>query len=193
VRAFEDTAGVNARLTKRIRNVGPVAHQPADFGNFTRLGYQGNRVARRERSKLYSAAREERVATEEKRAGALARHCYEGGVDFLTSPCVEDLDLHASGAGSRFEVPQRGLRGVAWIDENRHTSNSRDKLTQELQSLRRQLTADKVDARRVATRPGETRDKTKRDRVFGEDEDNGDCRGCCSGRKHRRGGASDDH
>src|SRR5262249_13290334 len=25
---FEDAAGVNARLTKRIRNVGPVAHQP---------------------------------------------------------------------------------------------------------------------------------------------------------------------
>src|SRR5262249_50521681 len=33
--AFEDAAGVNSRLTKRIRNVGPVAHQPANFNNFT--------------------------------------------------------------------------------------------------------------------------------------------------------------
>ena len=103
--------------------------------------------------------------------------------------------MHANGAGSRFEVPQRGLRGfcVCWINENGHTSSSGDELTQELQSLRRQLTADKVDARRVAARPGETRDKTKPDRVFGEDEDNGDRRGCCSGRKRRRGGACDNH
>ena len=31
---FENAAGIAAGLTPRIRNVGSVAHQPADFGQF---------------------------------------------------------------------------------------------------------------------------------------------------------------
>src|SRR5258707_12847364 len=33
--ALEDAAGIDARLTKRIRDVGSVAHQPTDFGVVT--------------------------------------------------------------------------------------------------------------------------------------------------------------
>src|SRR5215831_330167 len=32
---LEDAAGIDANLTKRIRNVDSVAHQPADFGKIT--------------------------------------------------------------------------------------------------------------------------------------------------------------
>jgi hypothetical protein len=32
---FEDAARINADLMKRIHNVGSVAHQSTDFGNFT--------------------------------------------------------------------------------------------------------------------------------------------------------------
>src|SRR5215471_21838970 len=35
LRAFEDAARVNAGLTKSVRHVGAIAHQPADFGIFT--------------------------------------------------------------------------------------------------------------------------------------------------------------
>ena len=34
--ALEDTAGIDADLTIRVRNAGSVAHQPAGFGIFTR-------------------------------------------------------------------------------------------------------------------------------------------------------------
>src|SRR5262249_26937909 len=43
----EDASGIDAEMTPRIRNVGPVAHQPADFGDFTRGGCYRNRMARR--------------------------------------------------------------------------------------------------------------------------------------------------
>jgi hypothetical protein len=48
------------------------------------------------------------------------------------------------------------------------------------------LLAEKIDAGRVATRPGEAGDKTKLDRVFTDTEHDGDCRRRCFGRK--RGG-----
>src|SRR5262249_51043165 len=106
-------------------------------------------------------------------------------MDFLASPGVEDPNLQPNGTGSRFDVPQRGLCGrcVGRIDEHGYTSGGGDEVTQEVQPLRRQLAADKVDARRVATRPVKAGDKTKFDRVFGEREDNGDTRGCRLGRE----------
>src|SRR5215475_11501783 len=48
LRAFEDFAGIDAHLTKRFREVGPVAHQPADFHKFApRIGRR-NPAARRQ-------------------------------------------------------------------------------------------------------------------------------------------------
>src|SRR5262249_11650605 len=125
-------------------------------------------MARRERSKLHPAAGEERITAEEKRVGPLAQYGCEGGMDFLAIPGIEDLNLQPNATGSRFDVPQRGLCGrcVGRIDEHGHTSGGWDEVTQEVQPLRRQLAADKVDARRVTTRPVEAGDKTELDRVF---------------------------
>src|SRR2546429_8170733 len=122
-------------------------------------------MARRERSKLHPAAGEEWITAEEKRVGPLAHHGCEDGMDFLASPSVEDLNLQTNGTGSPFDVPQRGLCGrcVGRIDEHGHTSGGGDEVTQEVQPLRRQLAADKVDARRVAARPVKAGDKTKLD------------------------------
>src|SRR5215472_11443653 len=47
LRTLEDATGIDADDTPRIREVGPVAHQPAGFGDFTRSGCHGSRVARR--------------------------------------------------------------------------------------------------------------------------------------------------
>ena len=62
-------------------------------------------------------------------------------------------------------------------------------LAQEFQPLCHQLATEKIDPRQVAARPGEAGDKTEPDRVFGDDEDDGDRRGCRLGRE-RRSGAS---
>src|SRR5262249_26196100 len=64
---------------------------------------------------------------------------------------------------------------------------------QEFQPLRRQFTADKVDACRVAARPWDASDEPELDWVFGEDEDNGDRRGRRLGCKRRSVAACDDY
>src|SRR5262245_11484562 len=63
---------------------------------------------------------------------------------------------------------------------------------QKLQPLRSQFTADKVDACRVAARPWEAGDESELNRVFGEDEDNGDRRGRHLGRQGSSVGGRDD-
>jgi len=44
----EDSGGVDADLMIRIRNVGSVAHQPADFRELAARKCHGDRVARRQ-------------------------------------------------------------------------------------------------------------------------------------------------
>ena len=46
---------------------------------------------------------------------------------------------------------------------------------------------EKIDPGQVAARPGEAGDKTKPDRVFADDEDDRDRRGCRLGRQRRQG------
>jgi hypothetical protein len=50
----------------------------------------------------------------------------------------------------------------------------------------------KIHARQVAARPGEVGDEPKPDRVYSDDEDDGDRRGCRLGRQ-RRSGTSGHH
>ena len=185
--ALEDAAGIDADLTIRIRNVGSVAHQPADFGIFARRICRGDRVARRQVDQLDTPAGEEGVGADEEGVGPLARKSCEGRIDLAAGAGVEDLDLQPHGAGSRFHVSQRGLgsRGIGRIDEHGHTSGSGHQLAQQLQPLCRQLGIEKIDPCQVAARPGEAGDKTKPDRVFADDEDDGDRRGCRLGRERR--------
>jgi hypothetical protein len=53
--------GVDANLTMHVQKIGPIAHQPADFGKLAKGIGRGNRMARRERRKLDAPAAEERV------------------------------------------------------------------------------------------------------------------------------------
>jgi hypothetical protein len=103
--------------------------------------------------------------------------------------------LALRGAGSRFHVSQRSfsIRSIGWIDEYGHTSCSGHQFAQEFQPLRHQLTTEKIDPCQVAARPGEAGDKTKPDRVFVDDEDDGDRRGCRLGRECGRGSYGRNH
>jgi hypothetical protein len=64
---------------------------------------------------------------------------------------------------------------------------------QERQHLRLNLPAKKIEAGRVAARPGEAGDQPKLDRVFAHAEDDRDCRSCSFGcdRNGRGGGQGD--
>src|SRR5262249_3190635 len=59
LRALKYTAGIDAELTPRVRDVGCVAHEPADCGVVTPRIRRGNRVARRQVGQLDTPGGEE--------------------------------------------------------------------------------------------------------------------------------------
>src|SRR5262249_39698211 len=63
------------------------------------------------------------------------------------------------------------------IDEQGDTSRLGHHLTQEIQPLCGQFTTEKIDPCQVAARSGKAGDETQADRVFPNNEDDGDCRG----------------
>src|SRR5262245_9063445 len=78
-------------------------------------------------------------------------------------------------------------------DAHGHTCRAGHQLTQQLEPLRRQFSREKIDPRQVAARAGKAGDNTKLDRVFSENEDDGDCRGCRLGRAYGRDSPGCDH
>jgi len=60
---------------------------------------------------------------------------------------------------------------AAFVDEHGHASGRGHQLAQEFQPLCPQLDTEKIDACRIAARPGKAGDKTRPDRVFGNGED----------------------
>jgi hypothetical protein len=93
--------------------------------------------------------------------------------------------LQPNGAGGRVHVSQRGLgtHGIGWIEEHGNASGAGHQFAQEPQPLRPQLCGEKIDAGRVAARPGEADDKTKLDGVLADAEDDRDHGGCSFGRQ----------
>jgi hypothetical protein len=62
-----------ADLAIRIRQAGPIAHQPTDFGKVTHRIYRDDRVMRRQVGKLHSPGGEVGVAGDEKCIRPFAR------------------------------------------------------------------------------------------------------------------------
>ena len=133
---------------------------------------------------MHAAAGEECVGSDEEGIGALARKGGKGRIDLAARAGVEDMDLQPDGAGSFLHVPQCGLggRSIGRIDEHGNTNGLGHQLMQESQPLGHHLLDEKIDAGRVAARPGEAGDKTKLDRVFADAEDDRDRRGRSFGR-----------
>src|SRR2546421_5120665 len=127
-------------------------------------------MPRCEVGKLHAPVVEKYILAEEDGVGPVANKSCESRIDLAAVAGVVNLDLQSDGAGSRFQVSQRGLciRDIGWIDEHDHMSRSRHQLTQELQALCRQLIVDKIDPRQVAAWPGEAGDKPQPHRVLAE-------------------------
>ena len=99
-------------------------------------------------------------------------------------------------AGSFLHVPAMwwlGGRSVGRIDEHGNTNGLGHQLVQESQPLGHDLQEEKIDAGRVAARPGEAGDKTKLDRVFADTEDDRDRRGRGFGRDRSGAHGRGDH
>src|SRR5450759_4482116 len=94
--AIEDAASVDADSTKHVRDVGSVAHQPADFDITTVRKSHRNAVVRRQDGNLYAAAVEESVSSDEEGIETLGR---KGRRDLADRLGVEDLSLQPDGTG----------------------------------------------------------------------------------------------
>ena len=79
LRALEDAAGIDSNMTKRIRRVGSVTHQPADFGKLTQGICRGERVARRQVDQLGTPANKKNVEADEDGVGLTAPEYREPG------------------------------------------------------------------------------------------------------------------
>ena len=93
LRAFEDFTGIDADLTKRVHDVGSVAHQPAGRDNITIKICRRNLVDRRQGEELPAPAVEECVGNDEEGIGSLARKSGKGHIDLVDRRSVEYLDL----------------------------------------------------------------------------------------------------
>ena len=102
LRALEDTTGVDADLTIRIRTVGSVTHQPADVRIVAVRECRDACVARRQIDQLHTTAGEEGVPADEERVGPRAHKSCKRRIDLATGAGVEDLDLQPHGPSRPF-------------------------------------------------------------------------------------------
>jgi hypothetical protein len=170
--ALEDVAGIDARLTKTVGDVGSVTYQPTCCDVITlRIGRR-NPVVRRQGGQLHAAAGEESVASDEEGIGTLAREGGKGRIDLADRRGVEDMDLQPEGTGNFLHASQcsLGVCRIGRIDQHGNTNSLGHQLMQESQPLGDQLQDEKIGAGRVAARPREAGDKTKLDRVFSDGE-----------------------
>src|SRR6516165_10756249 len=91
--AIENFAGIDASLTKTVRDVRSVAHQPAGYDEITDRIRRRNTLARRQARNLHAAAGKECVGCDEEGIGALASKAGKGRIDLATRAGVEDMDL----------------------------------------------------------------------------------------------------
>src|SRR5262249_17495824 len=107
--ALEDAAGIDADLTKGIREVGSVTHQPAGFHRLTGPISRWNLVARRQSGKLHAATDQEGIASDEENIEALAGRWGKGCIDLADGIGVEDLALQPQGGSGLLPLARRGL------------------------------------------------------------------------------------
>ena len=101
--ALEDAAGVDAGLTIRVRNAGAVAHQTAGFGIFANCVDRRDRVARRQRDKLFAPGDEECIGATTVRRLA-AGQASQRPCRFRAGAGVEDIETAAQVARRRLHV-----------------------------------------------------------------------------------------
>src|SRR6516165_10511043 len=180
LRALEDLTGIDADLTKTVRSVSRIAHQPSHFDALASGMSRRNPVVRRERRQLDAAADEEPVAADEKGVGLVAHEGGEGRLDLAPRAGIEELNLQSDGTRSFRYVPQRGLgrRSIRRIDQHDNTKGLGHQVVQEPQPLGGGLLSEKINTGGIGARPSETGDEAELDRVFTDAEHDRDRCGC---------------
>src|SRR5262245_19678433 len=93
LRAFENTARIDTRLTKCVHDVGSIAHQSSDLGILAPCVDRRQMVERCQLSQLDSSAIKKWSDSYEDSIRSLATHCCESGVDLGAGIGIVHLDL----------------------------------------------------------------------------------------------------
>jgi hypothetical protein len=111
---------------------------------------------------LDAPVEQEGADTDEERIGSLVGKSSERRIDLADGAGVENLNLHPHRWGRSIQASQRRLssRRTDRIDEHVNTNSSRQKITQEFQSLCHDLGHQDIDPGQVAVRLCEAGDKT---------------------------------
>jgi hypothetical protein len=117
--ALEDSTGVDADLTPCIRNVTPVAHQPANFDKLAPRIRSGHPMMRRQVDQLDTPTGEKGIDVDENGIGPLAHKSCKSRIDLATGAGVEHLNFQPDCASSRLRVSQRAFGiGTGRVDEH---------------------------------------------------------------------------
>jgi hypothetical protein len=193
--ALKDAPGIEADLTIHVRDVGSVAHQPANGYRITLRISRRNFVTRGQGGKLHGTASEKAVWSDEESIRALARKAGKSRINFADRRGIDDLGLNSDGTGDFLRDVQRGLGAdnIRRIKEYGNANSLGHHVVQKSQPLAHYLVDEKIDTRRVAAGSSEVGNKTKPDRVFADAEDDRDRRCCSFGCEYGRGTSGDGH
>ena len=164
--ALEDAAGIDAGLTIRIRDAGPVAHQAAGRSKFAQRVDRWQRVAGCQRDNVFAPAGEECIGNDEKCVGALLGKRGENCVDLasvlalrIRSCCPMLRAAFCTSSNCSAASARVGFRSSSY-----QWSFCGTKFVQQFQSLCSESLSAKCHARNVAARPGEAGDEADFDR-----------------------------
>ena len=151
-------------------------------------------MARRQIGNLFGPAAEVRIAADEERSGPLLDQACEGRVDLAFGAGSQHDELQPERARRSLGLIQFQL-GIRIVRVHQHGDDRGvgNELVQQLQSLRREQIGEESDARDIAARPVEARDKSVLDRVAAETEDDRDRCGRRLGRERRDRSDCGDH
>src|SRR5665811_1245996 len=139
--ALEDTAGIDANPTERIRKTASVAHQAASLGELAKMVDRGYRVADRQYGELFKPATEECIAANHEPARSQLDQLCEDTIELTFGAGIQYMELQPEGTSCCLHLLRVGLgkSGIGRIDEQGHDARRGEQLVQQLQPLRRYL------------------------------------------------------
>src|SRR5262249_42198353 len=180
--AFDDSAGIDTGLSKRLRQACSVAHQSAGFGVVIRIINGRQHVTRGQRGDLDAPVEEHRIGADHQGVNTIIHQSSKRHLNLATVASLDHLEVYPDCRGGHNDLCLTGLEvGVMRVHHQTNPLRVWHKLTQEPQLLWPKITKQEAHARGIATRARERHGKPKLDRVIRDHEDNWNCggRGSC--------------
>src|SRR5262245_10963519 len=131
-RALEDLAGIDTDLTISIPNVRSITHQTANFGDFTRCIYRGDRAVCLVLNNLDAPGSEIGGGADEEGIRLCVYEGCESRIDLAPGAGFDALNLQSKGARRRVHFSHRGVgnNSILRIDDQGYPLGGRHQFMQ---------------------------------------------------------------